>query len=89
MQRSFGFEGRSPKAKSTKLPENLKIADIFQGEVNIPDNFHLFLITSSVDQTRESNHLQINRDRQIQLGRASFMLFPVEQRFLQNIYKLV
>ena len=37
------------KQSPQKLPENLKIADIFQGEVN-------------VDQTRESNHLRINRD---------------------------
>ena len=31
------------KQSSQKLPENLKIADIFQGEVNVPDNLHLFL----------------------------------------------
>ena len=45
-----------------KLPENLKIADIFQGEVNVPDNLHLFLnyLISGPDPRKQS--FQINRD---------------------------
>ena len=41
-----------------------------------------------MDQTRESNHLQINRGRESQLGRTSFTPVPVEQRILQNILQV-
>ena len=47
-----------------KLPENLKIADIFQGEVNVPDNLHLFLnyLISGPDPRKQSSS---NKQRRI------------------------
>ena len=77
------------KQSPEKLPENLKIADIFQGEVNVPDNLHLFLnyLISRPDPRKQSSS---NKQRRIKsIGETSFTPFPVEQGFLKNIYKLV
>ena len=52
------------KQSPEKLPENLKIADIFQGEVNVPDNLHLFLnyLISGPDRRNQSSS---NKQRRI------------------------
>ena len=54
------------KQSPQKLPENLKIAAIFQGEVNVPDNLHLFLnyLISRPDPRKQSSS---NKQRRINL----------------------
>ena len=54
------------KQSPQKLPENLKIEAIFQGEVNVPDNLHLFLnyLISRPDPRKQSSS---NKQRRINL----------------------
>ena len=86
---ALGLREDLRKQSPEKLPENLKIADIFQDEVNVPDNLHLFLnhLISGPDPRKQSSS---NKQRQIKsIGKTPFGPFPVEQGFLKNIYKLV